>query len=182
MILFLLVRLCLILSSLLLKDQVHTARHSCKMAEKNYDHILSKRYTDAGKLAFHRTPFASSVRQLASEQLDEERMERRRRGYSAGGRRRRSTHSNFTQLVPQEPAFQYPDSPNSHRLFVASSANMSLNGSLRSPTVLGGELSPRPVRERCAKGVDDAGDCHVENDEVELPALFKAESKTSVHE
>lgn len=161
---------------------MHTARHSCKMAEKNYDKILSKRYTDAAKLAFYRTPFASSVRQLASEQLDEERMERRRRGYSTGGKRRRSTHSNFTQLVPTDPAFQYPDPPNSHHLLSPSTANMSRNGSLHSPTVLDGELSPRPEQERSVKSVGGAGDCHVGNDEVELPAPSKAGSKASVHE
>jgi hypothetical protein len=133
------------------------------MAEKNYDEILSKRCTEAAKLAFHRTPFASSVRELASEQLDEERLERRRRGYSTGGRRRRSTQSNFPQLVSADPALQYPDSPNSQQLFSASTAIMSHNGSLPSPTVLGPES---------VKSVD----------EIEIPAPSKADSKASAQE
>lgn len=162
----------------LLKDQVHTARHSCKMAEKNYDAILSKR-ADAAKLAFHRTPFASSVRELASEQLDEARLERRRRGYSTGGsKRRRSTLSNFTQLVPTDPAFQYPGSPNSNHLFGASTAIMSRDGSLHSPTALDGELSPGlEQEEKTAKSAAGAEGSHAGDGDIELPAPSKAGSK-----
>lgn len=160
---------------------MHTARHSCKMAEKNYDEILSKQYTEAAKLAFHRTPFASSIRELASEQLDEERMERRRRGYSNGGKRRRSTASNFTRTVSASPALQYPDSPNSHNLFSASTAVISRNGSLPSPTVLDGEPSP-PLGPESVKSAAGAKSSHAGNDEIELPPPSKAGSKTSAQE
>ena len=79
--------------------------------------------------------FCEQCPELASEQLDEERRVRRRReSISSGGKRYRSRRDSRS-----------PESPISQHLFSASTAIMSPEGSLRSPTLLDGE-PPRQLR------------------------------------